>query len=58
MLDAVNPQAGIEVDGGISPQTIGRVAAAGANIFVAGSAVYGSNDYQAVIQEMKRLAEP
>lgn len=57
MLDAVNPKAGIEVDGGISPQTIGRVAAAGANIFVAGSAVYGSNDYQAVIQEMKRLAE-
>lgn len=57
MLDAVNPKAGIEVDGGISPQTIGRVAAAGANIFVAGSAVYGSNDYQAVIREMKRLAE-
>lgn len=58
MLDAVNPQAGIEVDGGISPQTIGRVAAAGANIFVAGSAVYGSEDYQAVIREMKRLAVP
>ncbi len=57
MLDAVNPKAGIEVDGGISPQTIGRVAAAGANIFVAGSAVYGSKDYQAVIREMKRLAE-
>jgi ribulose-phosphate 3-epimerase len=57
MLDAVNPEAGIEVDGGISPQTIGRVAAAGANIFVAGSAVYGSKDYQAVIREMKRLAE-
>lgn len=58
MLDAVNPQAGIEVDGGISPQTIGRVAAVGANIFVAGSAVYGSEDYQAVIREMKRLAVP
>ena len=56
MLDAVNPQAGIEVDGGISPQTIARVAAAGANIFVAGSAVYGSGDYQAVIGEMKKLA--
>lgn len=58
MLDAVNPQAGIEVDGGISPQTIARVAAAGANIFVAGSAVYGSTDYQAVIGEMKKLAAP
>lgn len=58
MLDQVNPTAGIEVDGGISPQTIGRVAAAGANIFVAGSAVYGSTDYQAVIGEMKKLAAP
>lgn len=56
MLDAVNPEAGIEVDGGISPATIARVAAAGANIFVAGSAVYGSADYQAVIREMKELA--
>ncbi|MGE4403798.1 MAG: ribulose-phosphate 3-epimerase, partial [Desulfobulbus sp.] len=56
MLDAVNPGAGIEVDGGISPATIARVAAAGANIFVAGSAVYGAKDYQAVIREMKQLA--
>ncbi len=56
MLDAVNPGAGIEVDGGIGPATIARAAAAGANIFVAGSAVYGSTDYQAVIQEMKDLA--
>jgi ribulose-phosphate 3-epimerase len=56
MLDAVNPEAGIEVDGGISPATIARVAAAGANIFVAGSAVYGSTDYQAVIRQMKELA--
>jgi ribulose-phosphate 3-epimerase len=45
MLDAVNPEAGIEVDGGISPATIARVAAAGANIFVAGSAIYGQSDY-------------
>nr|WP_320011376.1 ribulose-phosphate 3-epimerase [uncultured Desulfobulbus sp.] len=56
MLDAVNPEAGIEVDGGISPKTIERVAQAGANIFVAGSAVYGASDYRAVIAEMKRLA--
>ena len=57
MLDAVNPRAGIEVDGGISPATIARVAEAGANIFVAGSAIYGKNDYQAVVQEMKGLAD-
>jgi ribulose-phosphate 3-epimerase len=56
MLDAVNPEAGIEVDGGISPKNIERVAKAGANIFVAGSAVYGAPYYQAVITEMKRLS--
>lgn len=56
MLDSVNPEAGIEVDGGISPATIKRVAAAGANIFVAGSAIYGKSDYQSVIRELKELA--
>lgn len=56
MLDKVNPDAGIEIDGGISPKTISRMAAAGANIFVAGSAVYGQDDYAAVILEMKKLA--
>lgn len=56
MLDKINPNAGIEVDGGIGPGTVGRVAEAGANIFVAGSAIYGQADYAAVIREMKRLA--
>jgi len=56
MLDKVNPGAGIEIDGGISPRTIGRVAEAGANIFVAGSAIYGQDDYGDVIREMKELA--
>ncbi len=56
MLDKVNPDAGIEIDGGVSPATIGRVAEAGANIFVAGSAVYGHDDYGPVIREMKGLA--
>ncbi len=56
MLDKVNPGAGIEIDGGISPKTIGRVAEAGANIFVAGSAIYGRDDYGTVIREMKELA--
>ena len=58
MLDRVNPEAGIEVDGGISPVTIARMAAAGANIFVAGSAIYGQEDYRAVISRMKELAQP
>jgi ribulose-phosphate 3-epimerase len=56
MLDQVNPAAGIEIDGGISPKTIARVAEAGANIFVAGSAIYGHDDYAAQIREMKALA--
>ena len=56
MLDEVNPNAGIEIDGGISPKTIARMAEAGANIFVAGSAIYGQDDYGAVITEMKEKA--
>ncbi|MCL1979858.1 MAG: ribulose-phosphate 3-epimerase [Proteobacteria bacterium] len=56
MLDRVNPGAGIEMDGGISPATIARAAAAGANIFVAGSAIYGQENYQAVISRLKELA--
>ncbi len=56
MLDRVNPSAGIEVDGGIGPATIARMAAAGANIFVAGSAIYGQADYRTVIAKMKELA--
>jgi len=56
MLDKVNPGAGIEIDGGISPETIAGVAEAGANIFVAGSAIYGRDDYAAEIREMKELA--
>ena len=56
MLDAVNPSAGIEIDGGVSPATIGRIASAGANIFVAGSAIYGQNDYPSVIRAMKEQA--
>ncbi|MCL2789779.1 MAG: ribulose-phosphate 3-epimerase [Desulfobulbus sp.] len=56
MLDQVNPRAGIEMDGGISPATIGQAAAAGANIFVAGSAIYGQGDYRGIIKQMKELA--
>jgi ribulose-phosphate 3-epimerase len=57
MMDNIGSQAGIEVDGGVSPATIERVAAAGANIFVAGSAVFGKEDYRATIDELKRLAQ-
>ena len=46
----------IEVDGGIGPKNVGEVAAAGANVFVAGSAVFGQPDYGAVITSMKANA--
>jgi len=50
-------QLDIEVDGGVAPTTIAAIAAAGANIFVAGSAVYGSNDYHATITSLRQRAE-
>ena len=56
-IDSLGLEIGIEIDGGISPATIERVAAAGANIFVAGSAIYGCDDYAPVIAEMRKLAE-
>jgi ribulose-phosphate 3-epimerase len=43
----------IEVDGGISPETIHKVALAGADVFVAGSAVFYSKDYAETIRAMK-----
>ncbi|OGQ98984.1 MAG: ribulose-phosphate 3-epimerase [Deltaproteobacteria bacterium RIFOXYD12_FULL_55_16] len=53
MIDERGLTVGIEVDGGVSPKTIGAIAAAGANIFVAGSAVFGQSDYAKVIAELK-----
>ncbi len=50
-------QVDIEVDGGVSIKTIDDIAAAGANIFVAGSAVYGSDDYRKTIATLRKLAE-
>jgi ribulose-phosphate 3-epimerase len=55
-VDSRGLDVGIEVDGGISAQTIAAAAAAGANIFVAGSAVYNSDSYQVAIAELRRLA--
>jgi ribulose-phosphate 3-epimerase len=43
----------IEVDGGIKPDTIGPVAKAGANVFVAGTAVFGQPDYRQAIADLK-----
>ena len=57
MIDRRGLDVGIEVDGGIGTQTIAAAASAGANIFVAGSAVYGSDSYGDTIAELRKLAE-
>jgi ribulose-phosphate 3-epimerase len=47
----------LEVDGGISAATIGRASAAGADTFVAGTAVFGAKDYAHAIRELRSTAE-
>ncbi len=46
----------LEVDGGIAPETVGRAAEAGADVFVAGSAVFHADDYAAAIAALRRGA--
>jgi ribulose-phosphate 3-epimerase len=46
----------LEVDGGVKIDNIGRIAAAGADVFVAGSAVFGTADYQATIAALRQGA--
>jgi ribulose-phosphate 3-epimerase len=43
----------LQVDGGIKVENIAEVAAAGADTFVAGSAIFGSDDYRATIEQMR-----
>ncbi len=44
----------LEVDGGVKVDNIARIAAAGADTFVAGSAIFGAKDYKATIESMKK----
>jgi ribulose-phosphate 3-epimerase len=57
MLDRRGSEAELEVDGGVKPANIATISHAGADVFVAGSAVFGAPDYAATIAEMKRLAQ-
>lgn len=50
-------QVWVQVDGGVSADTIGACAEAGADVFVAGSAVYGADDAAARIEQLRRLAQ-
>ena len=57
MLDRHGLETELEVDGGVKTDNIDRIAHAGADVFVAGSAVFGSRDYAATIAELKRKAQ-
>ena len=46
----------LEIDGGIGPKTIGQAASAGANVFVAGTAVFGQDDYKEAIAQLRHAA--
>ena len=52
-IDALKKQIWLEVDGGVKIDNIGEIARAGADTFVAGSAIFGSKDYAATIREMR-----
>ena len=53
LINKYNPACRLEVDGGISPKTAGKVIAAGADTLVAGSAVYGAADPAAAIAALR-----
>lgn len=55
-IDEAGADTWIQVDGGVARPTIGRIAEAGANVFVAGSAVYGADDPAAEIDALRTLA--
>jgi ribulose-phosphate 3-epimerase len=56
MIDASGRDIRLEVDGGVKVDNIAEVAAAGADTFVAGSAIFGSQDYRDTISRMKANA--
>lgn len=51
------PDLNIEVDGGLAQDTIDQAAEAGANVIVAGSAVFGAKDPADVIQKLREAVE-
>jgi len=53
MIDASGYAIRLEIDGGVKPDNIAEIAAAGADTFVAGSAIFGKPDYAQVIRQMR-----
>lgn len=56
MIDASGREIRLQVDGGVKVTNIGEIAAAGADTYVAGSAIFGSDDYAETITAMKNNA--
>lgn len=52
-IDATGRPIRLEIDGGVKPDNVGAIAAAGADTFVAGSAIFGQPDYAQVISAMR-----
>jgi len=53
LIDASGHDVRLEIDGGVKVDNIGEIAAAGADTFVAGSAIFGTGDYKATINAMR-----
>ena len=53
LIEASGRDIRLEVDGGVAPDNIADVAAAGADTFVAGSAIFKAADYKAVVDQMR-----
>jgi ribulose-phosphate 3-epimerase len=53
MIRATGREIRLEIDGGVKVDNIGEIAAAGADTFVAGSAIFGSKDYRKTIADMR-----
>ena len=54
-IDATGKPVRLEVDGGVNTDNLRAIAAAGADTFVAGSAIFGAGDYTAVISRMREI---
>jgi ribulose-phosphate 3-epimerase len=58
MIDGLGLQVELEVDGGLKVDNVEAISKAGADIFVAGSAIFGSKDYKDTIAKMRKAIEP
>jgi ribulose-phosphate 3-epimerase len=57
LIDASGRDIRLEIDGGVNLDNITEIAAAGADTFVAGSAIFGASDYRATIDAMREAID-